>query len=79
MAAQLMATNGPLARGESWCSARDEQLLAGAALAEQQHGGVGGRRALDGEQRLLEGGVLAQHAGQPEAPLVVLLQQDVVR
>ena len=49
MAAQLMATNGPLARGESWCSERGHQLLAGAALAEQEHGGVGGGRPLDGQ------------------------------
>ena len=27
MAAQLIATNGPLARGESWCSARESSSL----------------------------------------------------
>ncbi len=37
IAAQLTATNGAPARGDSACSAAREELLAGAALAGQQH------------------------------------------
>ncbi len=48
MAAQLIATNGLSARGLSVWTARASSFLAGAALAQQQHGGVGRRHLLDG-------------------------------
>ncbi len=48
MAPQLMATNGILARGPSSCTRVGQRLLAGAALAQQQHRDVGGGQALDG-------------------------------
>ncbi len=79
MAAQLMATKGPLARGGELVERAAHQLLAGAALAEDEHGGVGGGRPLEGEHRLLEGGILAHDLGQAEAPLVVLLEEHVAR
>ncbi len=52
-----------------------EQLLAGAALAEQQHGRVARRRALERQHGVLERGVLAEHARQAETLLVVVLEQ----
>ena len=62
MAAQLMATNGPSrARAERVQRAREE-LLAGAALALQQHGDVGRGRAVQRGQRLTNGLVLADNA-----------------
>ena len=78
MAAQLMATNGPSARGLSACSAAGEQLLAGAALALEQHGRVGGRGAVQLLQHLAQLGVLADDARRAAALGQLLLQQDVL-
>ena len=47
MAAQLIATNGFAARGLQRVDRAGQQLLAGAALAEQQHRGRRGRHLLD--------------------------------
>ncbi len=54
------------------------QLLAGAALPEDQHRGVAPRRPLDGEHRLSQGRVLPDHPWEAEPPLVLVLQEDVV-
>ena len=67
---------GPLGPGRELVEGAAHQLLARAALPEQEHGGLAGGGPLDGEHGLLEGGVLADHPGQAEAPLVVLLQEE---
>ena len=56
----------PLPRGDTLVQRPRHQLLARAALAEQQHGRVAGGGALQRTQRLLERRVLAEHARQPE-------------
>jgi hypothetical protein len=53
------------------------QLLARPALPQEEDGGVGGRRALEGHHRVLQGRVLADEARQADALLVFLLEQDV--
>ena len=78
MAAQLMATNGPLARAESWWSERAMQLLARPALPEEEDGGVGGGRALDGDIiASFRAASSPMQARQADPLLVFLLQQDV--
>ena len=72
MAAQLMATNGPSLRGLERVERAREQLLAGAALAFEQHGGVGGGRAVQLLQHLRSRGILADDARRA-APLGQLL------
>ncbi len=54
MAAQLIATNGPCAARRQEMQAAREQLLAGAALAQQQHGGLRRRHPLEQAQRRLD-------------------------
>ena len=52
MAAQLMATNSPLARGDLLMDRPGKQLLAGAAGAEQHDRDVGAGDPLDGADHL---------------------------
>ena len=52
-----------------------EQLLAGAALPQDEHGGVGRRHALDLEQRLLESFARAHEPRQGHALLQLLLEE----
>ena len=52
MAAQLIATNGPCARRLRVVKRARDQLLAGAALAGDQHGRVGVRHAVDQVEHL---------------------------
>ena len=54
-----MATNGPSARGAERVQRAREQLLAGAALAFDQHGRVGGRRAVQRQRHLLQPRIFA--------------------
>jgi hypothetical protein len=61
--AQFTATNAPRRRDAAW-SARDH-LLAGAALAQQQHRDRGGRDARELAQLLREARVERGHARQP--------------
>ena len=75
IAAQLMATKGPLARGRELVERPAiSSLPVPLSPSSSTVASVAGR-ALQREHRLLERRVLAQHARQPVAPLVVLLQQ----
>ena len=54
IAAQLIATNGPFARGLSCVDRAGDQLLAGAALAQKQDRNVGRRHFFDCSQHRLD-------------------------
>jgi hypothetical protein len=54
-----------------------EQLLAGTALALQQHGRVGGRGTVEVQQHLPQAGVVADDARRTAALGELLLEQDV--
>ena len=58
---------GALGAGGELVQRAAHQLLAGAALAEEQHGGVGAGRPLHRQHGLLERRILTEHARQAEA------------
>src|SRR3954467_5820314 len=64
-------------RGELMQRAR-EKLFARSALAEQQHGGVTGRDALQLARHRLHCGALAEDARESNALRMLLFQQDVL-
>ena len=78
MAAQLMATKGPSARGLSACKRTREQLLAGAALAFDEHRRVARRRALQRERDLLQARIFADDLRRAAPLREFLLEQDVL-
>ena len=77
MAAQFSATKGcSRARAEVMDRAGKE-FLAGAAFAEQQHGGIGGGHALHHLARFLHGGMFADDARKTVPRGVFLAQQQI--
>ncbi len=67
---------GPLRAGRELVKGAAHQLLPGAALSGDQHGGIGGGGALDGEHRLLQGRVLPQDPGEADLPLIVVSEEN---
>ena len=78
MAAQLIATNGPLARGAGVVQGARAQFLAGAALAFEQHRGVGAGGAIDRGHHLPQGRRVADDARTAAARGRFFLQQAVI-
>ena len=68
-AAQFTATKGPARRGARPVQGPRDQLLAGAALAEQEHGGVAVRHRPDLLEQGLDRRGAAHHTLEAELPL----------
>ena len=78
MAAQLMATNGPLARSESWCSERAiSSLPVPLSPRSSTVASVAAARWMDSIVSL-SAGSSPSSLGSPNAPLVFLLEQHVL-
>ena len=78
MAAQLIATNGPFGAGAGVVQRARAQLLAGAALAFEQHRGVGAGGAIDRRHHLPQRRRVADDARTAAAGRRFFLQQPVV-
>ena len=78
MAAQLIATNGPSARGTQGVQRAREQFLAGSALPFQQDGGVRRRGAMELLRHLPELRVLADDARCAPPLGQLLLQEEII-
>ena len=75
MAAQLTATKGPVPARRQLVNGAGHQLLAGTALAGDQHGGVGGGRHLGEPVDLLHRLAGAEQAAEATGLLELAAQQ----